>query len=357
MILGLLGTLCLLTAVMPTAFFTQYTVQTAVAVASLVMIYLGLLLINVVRSWKNLITSQRYYLAGIALFLIAALLAFLRIGPAHVNLLMIGLILFETGITLALAMEFLDLQKAYIQSRTNEDHLKSLNTAMEQTQTMQENFITIMNHEMRTPLTVIAGYADLTARRMALQDPKDEEMIRNLRLIKSEALRLGRIVKNTDEGVRSILSAGTEETADVRRLLEDARDFCRPICDKNGNAIIIDCPSQVKVPCVRDNVLQALYNLILNASRHTRKGLIRLICRESGNEIILKVADNGDGMDEETKKHAFERGYSGDGGHGLGLTLCSEVAQRHHGRIWIENNQEGGTTVCLALPWAKQHKP
>ena len=57
-------------------------------------------------------------------------------------------------------------------------------------------------------------------------------------------------------------------------------------------------------------------------------------------------------MDEETRQHAFDKGYTRDGGHGIGLSLCKEIAERHGGRIWIENSGPDGTVIILALPAA-----
>ena len=80
-------------------------------------------------------------------------------------------------------------------------------------------------------------------------------------------------------------------------------------------------------------------------------GRILLSAQRRGAETVLAVRDSGDGMDEETLRHAFDKGYKRDGGHGLGLNLCREIAEDHGGRIWIERNDpDRGITVFLALP-------
>ena len=349
-LLGALGASVLFILALPTTLFTRYTVQLAACLSCCAVAYLAQLLARALRGWKELLTAQKYCLAGLLVFMLNAVLALLRIGPRHTNMLQIGMVLFEQAITLALAMEFQDVRQAFLQSRRSEEQLRAMNENMEQTQRLQENFMAIMNHEMRTPLTVIAGYADLAARRVARLDPPDEETARNLQLVKAEALRLGRIVEKSDEGARSGIVSSNLEEVNVRRLLEDARDFCAPICEKRGNAIDIDCPGELALTCMRDSVLQSLYNLILNATRHTRKGLIRLTARRAEGAVLLSVADDGEGMDEETRAHAFERGYTRDGRHGLGLTLCKEVADRHGGSIRIDGNENGGVTVNMALP-------
>jgi len=55
-------------------------------------------------------------------------------------------------------------------------------------------------------------------------------------------------------------------------------------------------------------------------------------------------------MNEETKQHAFESGYTTDGGRGLGLALCKEIVEKQNGRIWIESSSSKGTVMAISLP-------
>ncbi len=348
--IGLFSFHTFLSLFIPTILYTRYTVQMEVFFAGCCALYCMLILVRIILNRKKLMAAQYYYIAGVLVFLLTTLFTILRIGPAHVNQIRIGMILFELITTLSLALEFTDVRRAYQISRQQEAQLRQMNASMEQTQELQENFMAIMNHEMRTPLTVIAGYAALSVENLRNQDPPDEEMIRNLQLIKQEALRLGRIVEQSDEGARTMAGNGQIEEVPVQELFEAARNFCQPICEKRNNKIQMECPASLTVPCVRDSVLQLLYNLIINASRHTNHGLIRLAGIKKDGKIILKVADNGEGMDEDTRQHAFERGYSKDGGHGLGLALCQEIAKHHNGNIRIEENDPYGTVVILTLP-------
>jgi len=346
----LMGFLALTFLFVPTVFYTRWTVELAVAFSAYGVFYCIVVAVRVIKARKGLSSSQIYMLIGIAVFAVMALLVILHIGPVHTNQMEIGLMLFELIITLALAMEYSEVRQAYEKSSQKVEQLRQMNASMEQNQELQENFMAIMNHEMRTPLTVIAGYADLSARQLAAEDNPDEEMIHNLNLVKQEALRLGRIVEKTDEGARASIVSGQIEPVDVRALFADARDFCIPILEKNANRIVVDCPNGLSIPCIRDSMLQALYNMIINAGRHTKRGTITLSACKDGQEVMISVADTGSGMDEETKLHAFDKGYTKDGGYGLGLSLCKEIAERHGGRIWIEKSDTAGTVIVMAIP-------
>ena len=342
---GLIALILCYYIVLPARIYTRYAVPVSNALALYAVAFCLLFIVQAVRNRRSLSVSQRYYLMGIAIVAVGGGLGALRVGP-YMDLVQIAVILFQIVLTLGLAQEFQGVQRAYEQSAQREAELRRMNEAMARTQTLQENFMAIMNHEMRTPLTVIAGYADKVS-----AQTKDEGSLRALRLMKREALRLGRIVEQSEEGAVRLVSSAEMERVELASLLRDAQAFCLPICEKRSNALTLECPENLYVRGVRDSLLQALYNLIINASRHTQGGVILLSARRKGAETVLSVRDSGDGMDDETLNHAFDRGFTRDGGHGLGLILCREIAEDHGGRIWIERNDpERGITVYLALP-------
>ena len=330
---------------LPSEIYTRYTVPVSDAVALYAVIACVLLIIRAVKQRDRLTVSQQYYLAGIGIVAFGAILGAVRAGP-YMELFQVALILFEIILTIGLAVEFQTVQRAFEESAQRESELRRMNEAMERTHELQQNMLAIMNHEMRTPLTVIAGYAD----KVSMQT-KDEGAIRSLRFIKQEALRLGRIVEQSEDGTVSALSAARMESVDLNALFRDVQAFCAPICEKRNNALALRCPNGLSVCGIRDSLLQMLYNLVINASRHTRGGRILLLAEKQDREVLISVRDSGDGMDEETIAHAFDRGFTKDGGHGLGLALCLELTEYHGGRIWIEpNDPEKGITVFIALP-------
>lgn len=355
-VLAVAGVQMLIIVSVPTIIYTRYTVEMEIILGLCSAACCGVLLVRSFLKWKVLTRAQKSYLSGILVFLGCALGAVLRRGPIHTSQIEVGMILFELITTLALSTEFREVRLAYERSRANETHLERMNEALEENRKLQKNYLDIMNHEMITPLTVIAGYADTFERSLEENEPVSEEMTRSLQIIRDEALRLGRIVEQSGE-VKTAAGVLTTESVRVYHLLEDVRDFCQPICDKWQNRIAIDCRRDIIFTCSRDSILQALYNLVLNAGRHCRNGHILLRGEERADEVILSVCDDGDGMDEETLLHAFEPGYTRDGGHGIGLALCREIAERHGGSIRIERNETAGITVLLTLPKRQKNIP
>jgi signal transduction histidine kinase len=106
-------------------------------------------------------------------------------------------------------------------------------------------------------------------------------------------------------------------------------------------------------------------NLVANAVKYTLVGgRVELIALNTGDEVLVKVQDNGVGIPAEAIPHIFEEFYRADNvkaeaveGTGLGLSIVSQILNTHGGRIWVESEQGKGTTFSFTLPVArKQHE-
>jgi two-component system sensor histidine kinase KdpD len=108
---------------------------------------------------------------------------------------------------------------------------------------------------------------------------------------------------------------------------------------------------------------QVLINLLENANKYTPAGTpIEVFAQYEGDEIVVAVADRGPGVGAGEEKRVFERLYrgargdKGDGGIGLGLTICQAIVTAHEGRIWLENREDGGAIVRFSLPASRNLK-
>src|SRR5690606_24274713 len=98
-------------------------------------------------------------------------------------------------------------------------------------------------------------------------------------------------------------------------------------------------------------------NILSNALRHTPNGgrvVISVVEDEEGNNAVIRVADSGSGIPPNLLPHLFdkERSDRASGGSGLALIICHEMIEKMNGRIWANNNPDGGASVCYTLPLA-----
>jgi two-component system, OmpR family, sensor kinase len=217
-------------------------------------------------------------------------------------------------------------------------------------------FLADASHELRTPLTSIRGYAELA--RMRRQSGGDgSEDADTLDRIESEGTRMSRLVEDLLTLARS--DRGSEpvfELVDVDELVDDAARGARAAFPLRR--IDVAVTPGLTVQGDHDQLLRVLRNLVNNAAVHTRPdGAIRVRADREGNEIVLRVDDEGPGLSEEEAAHVFERFWRADkartrakGGSGLGLSIVTSIVADHGGTASFDSSLQTGSTVTIRLP-------
>ena len=229
-----------------------------------------------------------------------------------------------------------------------EENVLQLRRAMEQ----QERFIGSFTHELKTPMTAIIGYADL----MRQQILTAEEQQDAANYIFSEARRLEKL------SIRLLnIQLGKHTKAELvpvclSALLQEIKKYQGIALEKKGVTLSVSCEEGV---CLLegDLVKSLLLNLIDNACKAMPEGgEIQIVGQLTDTGCILTVKDTGYGIPPDAIAHLTEAFYRVDkarsraqGGAGLGLTLCAQIAQLHHGSIRFESAPEQGTSVIVAL--------
>jgi CheY-like chemotaxis protein len=152
------------------------------------------------------------------------------------------------------------------------------------------------------------------------------------------------------------------ETIDVSAMIEDVVSTIKPLVQRNGNELKVDCPDDLG-PMRADatKVRQALFNLLSNASKFTEKGTIRLqVLRERSSgagHLVFKVTDTGIGMTPEQTGKLFKAFSQADasttrkyGGSGLGLAITRHFCQMMGGDVMVESQLGKGSTFTVRLP-------
>jgi PAS domain S-box-containing protein len=238
-------------------------------------------------------------------------------------------------------------------------------TRFREEEEMKSTFISMISHELKTPVALIKGYAQTLARPDAKWD--EETARQGLQIIEEEADRLEAHINNLLD-VSRIQAGGLRlELSDVNlsHLLERIAQDYRTQTDIHQ--IEVDLPADLPVVAGDEERLRQVFtNLMSNAIKYSPQGgQIRLGgWLEAAAEnlqrrprVVLYVADQGIGIPEEEIPHIFERFYRVDSGlrrntagAGMGLFLVQAIVEAHNGQIWVHSKRDKGTTFFVALP-------
>jgi len=227
---------------------------------------------------------------------------------------------------------------------------------------LKGEFISIASHELKTPINVIGGYAEL------LEDgiygeltPDQKEAMRSIRAqardlteLADHLLDLGRV----EAGNFPVQL----ETTELRPIFAELERAFQALAIQKGIDFSIELDPHLPLEINADPLRlrrEVLGNLLANAFKFTPKGgRIRLTARVD-DKLEISVTDSGPGIPEELLPHIFDKFYQVRdegrarpkvGGSGLGLAIVREVVEAHRGKIWAESTKGAGTTMTMRLP-------
>lgn len=229
-------------------------------------------------------------------------------------------------------------------------------TRFREAEEMKSTFISVISHELKTPVALIKGYVS-TLRR---DDAKwDREIVEDsLQVIEEEADRLTELIENLLDASR--LQAGalainlTDISLDklVKRIVEKFQT------QEPDHLLILDFPEGY--PCIladEQRIAQVITNLLSNAIKYSPKGgEVRIRGQVFQDQVITCISDQGSGIPAGDIPHVFERFYRAKEtsrstkGAGLGLYLAKAIVEAHGGRIWVDPQPEQGARICFSLP-------
>jgi len=234
--------------------------------------------------------------------------------------------------------------------------LARIEAAFEQRRRSEERlrrFVADASHELRTPLTSIRGYAELFRRGA---DTRPEDLAKSMSNIESEAARMGVLVD--DLLLLARLDQGRpleREPLDLAALASDAVESARPIEPDRTIELVADDPVWIVGDASR--LRQVIDNLLDNARVHAPGSPVRVEVALHGEEALLRIGDQGPGLDPEVEGRIFERFTRGDpsrsrgtGGVGLGLSIVQAIVAAHGGEVTASSHDEGGTVFEVRLP-------
>ena len=244
-------------------------------------------------------------------------------------------------------------------------HLKRLFSILQeehqQTQ-LQDNFITTISHELLTPLGFIKGYATTLLRSDTTWDENTRREF--LTIIDQETDRLQELIDNILDSTRLQTGNLPMEFQPVRLdvLIRDVITKAR----LNHKSLQVLFKPETPVILVQGDpqrLAQVFENLISNAVKYAPGSAITITINKEKDSIIIIFSDNGPGIPAQYMSHLFERFFRNPEqainvhGTGLGLYICRQIINAHHGSISIESVLGEGTSVRIQLPCDQKPKP
>jgi signal transduction histidine kinase len=263
----------------------------------------------------------------------------------------------------AQAAEREDLLAAERSARAEAESIQRLlaeqNDRLRELDRMKDEFVSLVSHQLRTPLTSIRGYIELL-----LEDEYEltPEQLRFLGVVDRNAQRLLDLVG--DLLFLAQVDAGRLEIdhteVDFCRVVRECIEATRPIADGRGVALKATVGDAPPVTGDAARLAQVLDNLVANAIKFTPAGgSVSVAVDAAGDAVVLTVADTGLGISAADLERIFDRFFRSSQattnaipGSGLGLAIAKAIVDRHGGRISIASDEGTGTTVRLELPIA-----
>ncbi|GAA4925413.1 PAS domain-containing protein [Mucilaginibacter defluvii] len=220
----------------------------------------------------------------------------------------------------------------------------------------KNDFIGMVSHELKTPLTSLSGMIQVSASKLKNSD--DRFLAGVMESASKQVKRMGNMING-------FLNISRLESA---KLLIDKTtfDLCELITEVAGETQLVtsshtihthNC-EHITVHADHDKIASVLTNLLSNAVKYSPKGtVVQIACRVMEGEVQVSVKDEGPGLNAADKEKVFDRYFRVESaasrhisGFGIGLYLSSEIIKRHNGQIWVESEPGKGATFYFTLP-------
>lgn len=247
------------------------------------------------------------------------------------------------------------IQDANRKLRDANEELRSAHAHLSEADRRKDEFLAMLSHELRNPLTPIRSGLDILATSagdhadtIALMQEQMEHLVR----LVDDLLDVSRIMQGRIELRR--------EPTELAHLIHRSVETVRPLMEKHQHELTVSLPKQpiwLNADPVR--LIQVIENLLTNATKYTDAGgRIEVVAEVEGEQAILSIRDTGVGIEEELLPHLFDLFMQSprsidraQGGLGIGLTLVQRLVSMHGGQITVESPGKGlGSTFIVRLP-------
>lgn len=259
-----------------------------------------------------------------------------------------------------LNMSLNSLNKLTKELMNKDMELRKYNEELLTVERSKDEFMSMINHELKTPLVPIKGYTDMLLMPKIMGDLNEKQK----KAINSISYNIGKLellisdlldVYKLDMGKFKL----SKKNVDVNQLITSNMLEFKPLADQKNIKIDADIQYNGVVYCDQRRIDQVITNLIKNSIDFVPAdiGMIMLHVSKKGNQIIFSVEDNGIGIPANKADGLFKKFYQIDtsmsrkhGGTGLGLAISKGIIEAHGGEMWVDREYTGGAKFIFTLP-------
>jgi signal transduction histidine kinase len=267
-----------------------------------------------------------------------------------------------------------------IRTRTEEilkkdKELYEVNESLIATEKSKDEFISMISHELKTPITPIKLYSDMLLK-SGFMGTLNEKQKKAIETIGKSVLRLQILISDMfDVHKLEIGKLNLSKTpTDVRDMINESLSALLPIAQAKNVKLVSEVKTDGNINCDPSRIEQVISNLVKNAIDFVSSDTGKIVVRvedgsqdqndrpndssiNRGGNLIFTVEDNGIGVPPEKSKHLFKKFYQIDtsasrkhGGTGLGLAICKGIIEEHGGTIWLDLEYDKGARFKFTLP-------
>ena len=241
----------------------------------------------------------------------------------------------------------------YLEVEELNETLNYAKTELAATEKLQKELIANISHDLRTPLTMIAGYGEV------MRDLPGENTPENIQIIIDESTRLTSLVNNLLD--LSKLQSGANQPEKSRFCLTDSINdiFIRyaKLKEQDGYNLVFECKEKVYVYADELKISQVIYNLVNNAINYSGDDKTVIVSQSiKDRKVIVEVTDHGDGIPQDKLEYIWDRYYKVDKEHkrsvvgsGLGLSIAKSILDAHKARYGVRSIVGEGSTFWFEL--------
>lgn len=218
----------------------------------------------------------------------------------------------------------------------------------------KDRILRTVAHDLRNP---ISGIASLTTV-MVDEDGYNPEQKELLKLIRETSLDTIELINEILEATNNNETELQKQLVDINTLLANSVELMRFKAAEKQQQVLLDCPDNPEELLInREKIRRVIGNLISNAIKFSPAGgVISVKVIDKGTNVEISVNDHGIGIPDKNKDKVFNMfteakrpGTQGEKSFGLGLSICRQIVEKHHGKIWFESNSVSGTTFYVQL--------